>query len=74
MTLTASLVGPENRGKVRGFLNFMGYIFMGVGMLLGNFFYNLYPPLPFFITIALTAPMILIIMLHVHEPDAQTAY
>jgi len=73
MTLTASLVGPENRGKVRGFLNFMGYIFMGIGMLLGNFFYNLYPPLPFFIAITLVAPMIFIIAFRVHEPDRQTA-
>jgi MFS family permease len=74
MTLTASLVGPENRGKVRGFLNFTGYIFTGVGMLLGNFFYNLYPPLPFFITITLSLPMVLIIAFRVHEPDAQAAH
>ena len=68
MTLAAGLVEPENRGKVRGFLNFIGYIFQGVGMLLGNFFYNLIPGLPFYITIALTAPMVLIIALRVHEP------
>jgi MFS family permease len=67
MTLTANLVDPENRGKVRGFLNFMGYIFTGIGMLLGNFFYNLMPQLPFYITAALTIPMIIIILLRVHE-------
>lgn len=67
MTLTANLVEPENRGKVRGFLNFMGYIFMGVGMLLGNFFYNLIPQLPFYITASLTVPMIIIIVFRVHE-------
>jgi len=72
MTLTASLVEPENRGKIRGFLNFTGYIFTGVGMLLGNFFYDLIPPLPFYITIALALPMILIIVLHVHEPQKPT--
>jgi len=72
MTLTASLVEPENRGKVRGFLNFMGYIFTAIGMLLGNFFYNLYPPLPFFITITLTAPMVIIIALRIHKPSKQT--
>jgi MFS family permease len=69
MTLTASLVEPENRGKTRGFLNFTGYIFTGVGMLLGNFFYDLIPSLPFYITIALALPMIIIIVLHVHEPQ-----
>jgi MFS family permease len=72
MTLAAGLVEPENRGKVRGFLSFTGYIFQGVGMLLGNFFYNLIPMLPFYITIALSAPMVLIIALRVHEPGKQT--
>jgi len=68
MTLTAGLVEPENRGKVRGFLNFMGYVFTGVGMLLGNFFYNLTPQLPFYITIGLTLPMLLIILFKIREP------
>lgn len=67
MTLTAALVDPENRGKVRGFLNFMGYVFTAVGMLLGNFFYVLYPPLPFYVAMALTIPMFLIIALRIHE-------
>jgi len=67
MTLSANLVEPQNRGKVRGFLNFMGYIFTGVGMLLGNFFYNLIPQLPFYVTIGLTLPMILMILFRVHE-------
>jgi MFS family permease len=69
MTLAASLVEPENRGKVRGFLNFMGYIFQGVGMLLGNFFYNLIPTLPFYIAIGLAVPMVLITALRVREPE-----
>jgi MFS family permease len=67
MTLTADLVEPENRGKVRGFLNFTGYIFTGVGMLLGNFFYDLTPQLPFYITIGLTLPMFFIILFQIHE-------
>lgn len=71
MTLTAGLVEPENRGKVRGFLNFMGYIFTGLGMLLGNFFYNLIPPLPFYVAIGLTLPMTLIVLFRVHEPKKQ---
>jgi MFS family permease len=72
MTLATILVKPENRGKVRGFLNFMGYIFTGVGMLLGNFFYNLIPHLPFYLTIGLTIPMIFIILLRVREPQKLT--
>jgi MFS family permease len=67
MTLTAALVDPENRGKVRGFLNFMGYVFTAVGMLLGNFFYLLYPPLPFYVAMALTIPMFLIIAFRIRE-------
>jgi MFS family permease len=71
MTLSAYLVEPQNRGKVRGFLNFIGYIFTGVGMLLGNFFYNLVPQLPFYLAIGLTVPMALIILLRIHEPKKQ---
>lgn len=68
MTLAAALVEPENRGKVRGFLNFMGYIFTGVGMLLGNYFYDLMPQLPFYVTTVLTLPMIIIIIFRIQEP------
>jgi MFS family permease len=71
MTLSAYLVEPQNRGKVRGFLNFIGYIFTGIGMLLGNFFYNLVPQLPFYLAIGLTIPMALIILLRIHEPKKQ---
>jgi MFS family permease len=68
MTLVASLVEPENRGKVRGFLNFMGYIFTGLGMLLGDYFYNTIPPLPFCVAIGLTLPMVLIVVFRIREP------
>ncbi len=68
MALTAHLVEPQNRGKVRGFLNFLGYIFMGVGMLLGNYFYTLIPQLPFYLAIGLTVPMVFIIFFRVHAP------
>jgi MFS family permease len=68
MTLTASLVEPQNRGKVRGCLNLLGYVFTGVGMLLGNFLYDLYPQLPFYLTMSLALPMALIIIFRVHEP------
>jgi len=66
MTLSAQLVEPENRGKVRGFLNFAGYIAIGFGMLLGNYLYNQVSQLPFYLTIVLTVPMILIIVFRVH--------
>jgi MFS family permease len=69
MTLTANLVEPENRGKVRGFLNFMGYIFTGVGMLLGNFFYNAHHALPFYIAAGSAIPMILIIIFRLRETE-----
>jgi len=71
MSLSAALVEPENRGKVRGGLNFIGYLFTGSGMLLGNFFYNLVPQLPFYLTMSLAAPMFLIIVFRIHEPKKQ---
>jgi len=72
MTLSAHLVEPQNRGKVRGFLNFMGYIFTGVGMLLGNYLYNLVPELPFYLPVGLTVPMTLIILFRIHEPRGRS--
>jgi len=71
MTLSAQLVEPENRGKVRGFLNFMGYIATGIGMLLGNFLYDQVPQLPFYLTLCLTVPMILIIVFRVHVRERE---
>ncbi|MEM2917211.1 MAG: MFS transporter [Candidatus Bathyarchaeia archaeon] len=68
MALSASLVEPENRGKVRGCLNFMGYVFTGLGMFLGNFLYNLMPQLPFYVTIVLAFPMVLIVLFRIQEP------
>lgn len=67
MALSASLVEPQNRGKVRGFINFMGYIFTGIGMLLGNYLYDLVPQLPFYMTIGMTVPMIIIVLFRVQE-------
>jgi hypothetical protein len=71
MVLSATLVEPENRGKVRGFLNFMGNIFTGIGMLLGNFLYNIMPQLPFYVTALLAIPMVLIVVLFIREPKKQ---
>ncbi|MEM4704433.1 MAG: MFS transporter [Candidatus Bathyarchaeia archaeon] len=69
MSLTASLVEIQNRGKVRGFVNFVGYISTGVGMLLGNLLYNLMPQLPYYLTALLALPMALLILTRVHEPQ-----
>ena len=69
--LTACLVEPQNRGKVRGGLNFVGYILTGTGMLLGNFLYVLTPQLPFYLTMALVVPMLLIILFRIPEPKKE---
>ncbi len=67
--LSTDLVHPENRGKVNGFVNFMGYIMMGLGMLLGNYLYvNFIPQLPFYVTLGLIVPEFLIVLFLVHEP------
>lgn len=69
--LTACLVEPQNRGKVRGGLNFVGYILTGTGMLLGNFLYVLTPQLPFYLTMVLVVPMLLIILFRIPEPKKE---
>ena len=66
--LSACLVEPQNRGKIRGNLSFVGYIFTGVGMLLGNFLYVLTPELPFYLTMALAVPMLVIVVFRIPEP------
>ena len=71
MVLSACLVEPQNRGKVTGGLNFVGYILTGMGMLLGNLFYNLTPQLPFYITMALAVPMMLIVVFRIPEPKKE---
>jgi len=71
MALSACLVEPQNRGKVRGGLNFVGYIFTGVGMLLGNLFYDFVPQLPFYLTMALTIPMAMIVVFQIREPNRE---
>jgi len=75
MALSTDLVSPENRGKVVGFRNFVGYIFNGVGMLLGNFLYiSLFPQLPFYLTFALFVPEIIIVLFLVHERKSEMQY
>ncbi|HDQ06548.1 MAG TPA: MFS transporter [Candidatus Bathyarchaeota archaeon] len=71
MALSACLVEPKNRGKITGGVNFVGYILTGAGMILGNFLYNLTPQLPFYLTIALVIPTMLIIIFRIPEPKRE---
>jgi len=68
MALSTDLVDPVNRGKVVGFRNFVGYIFMGLGMLLGNYLYvSLIPQMPFYVALGLLIPAFLIVLFLIHE-------
>lgn len=68
--LSADLVETEYRGKLNGFINFMSYISMGLGMLLGNYLYVTFvPQLPFYTTMAITVPALIITVFLVHEPS-----
>jgi MFS family permease len=68
MALSADLIDPANRGKVVGFRNFVGYIFNGIGMLLGNFLYvAFFPQLPFYVTSAVMIPSLIIVAFMIHE-------
>jgi len=70
MALATDLVPPENRGKVVGFRNFVGYIVMGFGMLLGNYLYvSSIPQLPFYVTLGLIAIAFPIVLFLVHEKN-----
>lgn len=68
LALSASLVEPNNRGKIVGGLNFVGYILTGIGMLLGSLTYNLIPQLPIYITMFSAIPLLLITVFRISEP------
>ena len=69
MALATDLVPSANRGKVVGFRNFVGYIVMGFGMLLGNYLYvSFIPQLPFYVTLGLIVTAFLTVLFLVHEP------
>ncbi|MDI6805192.1 MAG: MFS transporter [Candidatus Bathyarchaeia archaeon] len=73
MALSTDLVNPENRGKVVGFRNFVGYIFNGLGMLLGNYLYvSFFPQLPFYLALVLSILGILIVIFLVQESQNKT--
>ena len=72
MALATDLVEREYRGKVNGFINFMSYIAMGFGMLLGNYLYIAFmPQLPFYTALALTIPAFVIVISLVKEPHVK---
>ncbi len=69
MALATDLVPQVNRGKVVGFRNFVGYIAMGFGMLLGNYlFVSFSPQFPFYVTLGLIVTAFAIVLTLVHEP------
>jgi MFS family permease len=69
MALSADLIPPENRGKVIGFNNFVGYLAMGIGMLIGGFLYeSILPQAPFFMRLGFTLVALFVVLFLVHEP------
>jgi len=72
MALSTDLVEPENRGKVVGFRNFVGYIFNGVAMLLGNLLYvSFAPQLPFYVTLRVLIPAFIIVLFLVQDAEVK---
>ncbi len=74
MALATDLVDPANRGKIVGFRNFIRYIVMAFGMLLGNYFYVAgrsinFPQLPFYLALGCILSTSLIVLFLIHEPS-----
>jgi len=77
MALSTDLVEPVNRGKVVGLRNFVGYIVMGFGMLLGNYLFLegtllSVPALPFYTAFLLIIPQLFIVLFLVHEKPRES--
>jgi putative MFS transporter len=67
--IVTDLVQQEKRGRVNGFINFASYISQGTAMLLGGFlFAQVFPQAPFFLSLTLIIPILLVILLKVNEP------
>ncbi len=68
--LQADLVPKEQRGKVNGFTNFVNFILMAFGSLIGGILYeHVSPQLPFLLAIAFTVPAFFVTLTLVHEPE-----
>jgi MFS family permease len=63
------LVQEEKRGRVNSFVNFVTYVSQGIAMLIGSFlFAEVFPQLPFYISLVLVIPILYIILFRVKEP------
>jgi MFS family permease len=72
-SLQTDLVPRENRAKVIGFSQFVGYVFMALGLLAGGIIYAFSPQLPFFLLMMFIIPSFIIIAFLVHEPEQRQA-
>jgi MFS family permease len=72
-SLQTDLVPRENRAKVIGFSQFVGYVLMATGMLTGGLIYSIRPQLPFLLMLTALLPSFLIILFLVHEPEKREA-
>ena len=67
--LEADLVPRELRGKEVGCSQFITYVLMSIGGLVGGFFYeSVSPMLPFMLAFTVTVPCTVVTLLRVHEP------
>ena len=68
--LITDYVQKEKRGRVNGFVNFTSYISQGTAMLIGSFLFSkIFPQSPFFLSLFLVVPILLIILFKVDEPQ-----
>jgi MFS family permease len=72
-SLQTDLVPRENRAKVIGFSQFVGYVLMAFGLLAGGVIYSISPQLPFILMMTALLPSFLIVALLVHEPEKREA-
>ncbi len=67
--LQADLTPKEQRGRVNGFTNFVNFVLMAFGSLLGGFLYeHVSPQLPFLLAMVSTVPSFILTLALVHEP------
>jgi MFS family permease len=67
--IITDFVQEEKRGRVNGFFNFINYVSQGAAMLIGSFlFAEIFPQSPFFLSLILVIPILLIILFQVEEP------
>ena len=68
--LQADLTPKAQRGKVNGFTNFVNFLLMAFGSLLGGLLYeHVSPQLPFFIATVSVLPSFILTFALVHEPE-----